>query len=71
MLALIAKAGRTPRQRTTAYGDASPERIAAGLSAGALAEVVNDAPRRRGERPSRELLRPGRLANPVQVVNLE
>jgi len=71
MLALIDRAGRTPRQRTTAYGDASSERIAAGLVAGALTDVVNDAPRRRGDKPSRELLRPGRLAAAVQVVNLE
>jgi FO synthase len=70
MRALIEAAGRTPRQRTTAYGDAPAERIAAGLDAGELTEVVNDAPRRRPGRPGRELTRPGRL-DPVQVVNLD
>jgi FO synthase len=70
MIALIEAAGRRPRQRTTDYRDATPERIAAGLAAGTLTDVVNDAPRKRAARPGRTLLRPGRIA-PVQVVNLD
>jgi FO synthase len=70
MIALIESAGRTPRQRTTDYRDATPERIAAGLAAGALSDIVNDAPRKRAGRPGRTLLRPGRLES-VQVVNLD
>jgi FO synthase len=70
MRALIEAAGRTARQRTTAYGDASAERIAAGLAAPSLTEIVNDAPRKRPGRPGRTLLRPGRL-DAVQVVNLD
>jgi FO synthase len=70
MLALIDGAGRRPRQRTTAYGDASQERIAAGLVAGELTEIVNDPPRKRPSRPGRKLLRPGQLGG-VQVVNLD
>jgi FO synthase len=70
MLALIDGAGRRPRQRTTAYGDASAERIAAGLVAGELTEIVNDAPHKRPSRPGRTLLRPGQLGG-VQVVNLD
>ena len=55
----IRAAGRTPRQRTTLYGEASPERRAASLDAAPLAEPwnppVKDA---RLVAPSR-LVRPG------------
>src|SRR5690606_18160364 len=41
MQEMIRAAGRTPRQRTTLYGDASAERIEAGLAAGELTDIVN------------------------------
>jgi FO synthase len=47
MHAMIHAAQRQPRQRTTLYEDASPERIAAGLGAGELAEIVNTPLRKR------------------------
>ena len=47
MHAMIAAAQRRPRQRTTTYQDASPERIAAGLGAGDLIEIVNTPLRKR------------------------
>jgi FO synthase len=47
MHAMIHAAQRTPRQRTTLYEDASPERIAAGLGAGELAQIVNTPLRKR------------------------
>jgi FO synthase len=47
MHVLIAAAQRQPRQRTTTYQDASPERISAGLGAAELAEIVNTPPRKR------------------------
>jgi FO synthase len=47
MHAMIHAAQRTPLQRTTLYEDASPERIAAGLGAGELAEIVNTPLRKR------------------------
>ncbi len=47
MHAMIESAQRKPRQRTTLYQDAAPERIAAGLGAGDLVEIVNTPLRRR------------------------
>jgi FO synthase len=47
MEALIASAGRMPRQRTTAYGRPSNARTAASFGAAALSEITNTAPRRR------------------------
>ncbi|MEQ8660943.1 MAG: 5-amino-6-(D-ribitylamino)uracil--L-tyrosine 4-hydroxyphenyl transferase CofH [Gammaproteobacteria bacterium] len=41
MLAMIAAAGRVPRQRTTAYGEVSAERIAAARHAPALTDIIN------------------------------
>jgi FO synthase len=41
MEALIRACGRIPRQRTTGYGDAPPERVRASFGAPALAETVN------------------------------
>ncbi len=41
MLAMIESAGRMARQRSTAYGEVSTERVAAGREAGALTEIVN------------------------------
>jgi FO synthase len=46
---LISGIGRTPRQRTTLYGDAPPARRAASFAAAALTEPVN-TPARRYER---------------------
>jgi len=57
MIAMIEAAGRTPQQRTTAYGTVSAERIAAGLAAGELTDIVNTPARRYERREKRELLR--------------
>ena len=58
MEALIRSTGRTPRQRTTTYGEPPPEQIARSFNAEPLAEPwsphVNEA---RLERPKR-LVRP-------------
>lgn len=60
MAEMIESNGRTPRQRTTSYEDATPERIARGLAAGELTEIIN-TPARKYERKGgkKELLRPG------------
>jgi FO synthase len=62
MLDMIAAAGRTPRQRTTLYEDASEERIATGLAAGELSEIVNTPAKKYERAGKRELLRPGLIA---------
>ncbi|HEX7038256.1 MAG TPA: 5-amino-6-(D-ribitylamino)uracil--L-tyrosine 4-hydroxyphenyl transferase CofH [Pseudomonadales bacterium] len=59
MQEMIRAAGRTPRQRTTLYGDASPERIEAGLAAGELSEIVNTPARKYERKRGGPLLRPG------------
>ena len=46
MEALIGEIGRVPYQRTTVYGEAPAERIAASFRAAPLAEPVNRPPRR-------------------------
>ena len=38
---LISEAGRVPKQRSTLYGDVTPERITAGISAGPRENIVN------------------------------
>lgn len=60
MEALILEAGRTPRQRTTLYGEVSEARRAAAFEAAPLREVVN-RPATRHERRADpiELVRPG------------
>jgi FO synthase len=59
MIDMIRYAGRKPRQRTTLYADASEERIATGLAAGELTDIVN-TPATKYERKRRgPLLRPG------------
>jgi FO synthase len=60
MEALIRRLGRVPVQRTTTYGRAPRERIAASFDAAPMTEAIN-TPARRYERPPspRELLRPG------------
>jgi FO synthase len=49
METLIRSLGRTPRQRTTLYRDAAPDRIAASFDAAPLSEPVN-TPARKYER---------------------
>jgi FO synthase len=53
MEALIRSLGRTPRQRTTLYGDPAPDRVAASFGAAPLAEPVN-TPARKYERAAAE-----------------
>ncbi len=67
MAEMIEAAGRLPRQRTTLYEDAPAERIAAGLAAGELTDIIN-TPAKKYERAGgkRELLRPG-LIDAVSV----
>ncbi len=50
---LIRGLGRTPRQRTTLYKDAPPDRIAASFGAAPLSEPVN-TPARKYDRPAAE-----------------
>lgn len=57
MMAMIVAAGRIPRQRSTAYGEVSAERVAAGLDAPELTEIVNTPARRYERSEKRELLR--------------
>lgn len=59
MLAMIESAGRSPRQRTTAYGDAPAERIAVGRAAGELLEIVNTPARKYERKRKGPLQRPG------------
>jgi FO synthase len=59
MEALIRAGGRTPRQRTTLYGDAPAERRAASYGAPPLAEPVNPHVREAGLVAPPRLLRPG------------
>jgi FO synthase len=66
MHVMIRAAQRHPRQRTTAYQDASPERIAAGLGAGDLAEIVNTPLRNRKARAN--LVRNESVAIPIVKV---
>lgn len=60
MAEMIEAAGRRPRQRTTLYEDAPEERIAAGLAAGELTEIIN-TPAQKYERKGgrKALVRPG------------
>ncbi len=46
MEALIRTLGRTPRQRTTLYGDPAPDRIAASFNAAPLSEPINTTARK-------------------------
>jgi FO synthase len=59
---LISANGRTPRQRTTLYGDAPAERRAASLAAPPLAEPLNAPVRDAGLKAPPRLVRPGLLA---------
>jgi FO synthase len=57
--ALIRTNGRTPRQRTTLYGDADPERRAASFGAPPCVEPVNPPVRDAGLKAPSRLVRPG------------
>ena len=58
---LIRSCGRTPRQRTTAYGDVDPERVSASFEAAELTPQVNEIARayERESRTPGDLVRPG------------
>lgn len=60
MAQMIEAVGRKPRQRTTLYEDTPEERVAAGLAAGELTEIIN-TPAQKYERKGgrKTLLRPG------------
>jgi FO synthase len=62
MEALIRSLGRTPRQRTTLYGDVSDERRRASFGAPPLAEPLNPKVSEAGLRAPPRLVRPGLLA---------
>jgi FO synthase len=53
--------GRTPRQRTTLYGEPPAERVAASFGAPPLAEPLNPSASEAGLRPPPQLVRPGLL----------
>ena len=59
---LIRSAGRTPRQRTTTYGEPSPEQVRRSFGAAPLAEPLNPPVRDAGLRRPAKLLRPAALA---------
>jgi FO synthase len=59
MEAMIRAAGRTPRQRTTLYGEPDPERVAASFDAAPLAEPLNPPVDTSRLRKPRLLVRPG------------
>ena len=62
MEALIRSAGRTPRQRTTLYGEAPAERRLASFGAPPLAEPLNPPVRDAGLVAPPRLVRPGLVA---------
>jgi FO synthase len=56
---LIRSSGRTPRQRTTLYGQVPDERVDASFGAAELAETVNPPVREAGLKAPPRLIRPG------------
>jgi len=62
MRAMIERANRTPHQRTTLYQDASEERIATGLVAGDITEIINTPARKYERKRDQALIRPGLIA---------
>jgi FO synthase len=59
MEALIRAHGRVPRQRTTLYGDAPPDRVAASFGAAPLSEPWNPPVKDAGLVAPPRLVRPG------------
>ena len=59
MLAMIAAAGRTPRQRSTDYGNVTEERKAAGLNAPELSQIINTPAPKYARTERRPLVRSG------------
>ncbi len=59
MAAMIDAAGRVPRQRNTVYGNASASRIAAGLAAAEITEIINTPAKKYERKRTGPLLRPG------------
>jgi FO synthase len=57
MRAMITACGREPRQRTTAYGEVSAERIEAGLNATDITEIINTPAKRYERRRDGDLVR--------------
>jgi FO synthase len=55
--------GRTPRQRTTLYGQPPAERVAASFGAPPLSQPVNPPASERGLKPLPLLERPGLAAS--------
>jgi FO synthase len=55
--------GRTPRQRSTLYGDAPPDRVAASFGAAPLSEPLNPPANEAGLKPLPVLDRPGLAAS--------
>ncbi len=66
MSQMIEEMHRIPRQRTTLYEDASEERIAVGIAAGELTEIILTPARKYERKRSGPLLRPG-LIGAVEV----
>ena len=62
MEALIRSLGRTPRQRTTLYGDAPVERVRASFGAAPLSEPLNPSVNDAGLKAPPRLVRPGLAA---------
>ena len=65
MIGMIEAAGRTPRQRSTVYGDVPADVARRGLEASELADVVN-TPARKYERKQRRTL----VKNEIPSVNV-
>ena len=65
MIAMIEAAGRTPRQRTTTYGDVTREIVERGRAAGELTDIVN-TPARKYERKRRHDL----VKNAIPIVDV-
>ncbi len=63
MEAAIRAIGRTPRQRTTLYGEPPSERIAASFGAAPLAEPINPPASEARLKPLPVLDRPGLAAS--------
>jgi FO synthase len=62
MRRMIEAAGRLPRQRTTLYQDAAAQRVAAGLAAGEITEIINTPARKYERKHDKGLVRPGLIA---------